>query len=328
MQMARLGVGVIGLGHNGRAWCSAYQGCGLTELKAVCDGDEGRLRAATADLSLDGYAGYEILERADIDIISVHTPDHLHAEPFLLALAAGKHVMVEKPMANSVEDLGRMVAAARASGTKTKTMVGQVLRFNPLFKFVRRMIENGQLGEVFYLEADYIHDLRYQQFMEDWKVTQEIPIVGGGVHPLDLLRWYAGDVAEVYGMANHTAYAEMNEPTTEAALLRFAGGAVGKVAALYGTISPMAEWYNLAVHGTKGTVKGNKLCLDGNDAWMQIPVEYHGHPYEPEVEHLARCIMRDEKPIVDAEEGAKSAQACLLAHQSAVEGRPLKVTPL
>jgi predicted dehydrogenase len=324
--MARLGVGLIGFGHNGRAWCSAYKSCGLTELKAVCDRDEGRLRAATAEFEVDGYGGYEILERGDIDIISVHTPDHLHAEPFIAALGAGKHVMVEKPMANSLDDLARMVGAARKAGTKT--MVGQVLRFNPLFKFVRRMIENGQLGDLFYLEADYVHDLRYQQLMEDWKVSQEIPIVGGGVHPLDLLRWFAGDVEEVYGMANHTAYAEMKEPTTEAALLRFAGGAVGKVAALYGTISPMAERYNLAVHGTTGTVKGNRLCLDGNEAWMEIPVESHGHPYEPEVEHLARCILADEKPMVDAEEGAKSAQACLLAHQSAIEGRPLKVPPL
>jgi predicted dehydrogenase len=326
MHMARLGVGLIGLGHNGMAWCSAYQASGLTELKAVCDLDEGRLRSATAQLSVDGYGGYEILERRDIDVISVHTPDHLHAEPFLAALAAGKHVLVEKPMANSLDDLARMVAAARQSGAKT--MVGQVLRFNPLFRFVRTMIENGQLGDLFYLEADYVHDLRYQQYMEDWKLSQEIPIVGGGVHPLDLLRWFAGDVEEVFGMANHAAYTEMREPTTEAALFRFQSGAVGKVASLYGTISPMGEHYNLAVHGTTGTVKGNKLCLDGNDAWMQIPVEYHGHPYEPEVEHFARSILNDTKPMVDAEEGAKSAQACLLAHQSAIEGKPLKVPPI
>jgi predicted dehydrogenase len=326
MQMARLGVGLIGLGHNGRAWCSAYQSCGLIELKAVCDRDEGRLRAASADFGVDGYSGYEILDRGDIDIISVHTPDHLHAEPFIRALEAGKHVLVEKPMANSLDDLARMVAAARKA--TTKTMVGQVLRFNPLFRFVRRLVENGQLGDLFYLEADYVHDLRYQQHMEEWKITQEIPIVGGGVHPLDLLRWFAGDIEEVFGMANHTAYTEMHKPTTQAAMLRFASGAVGKVASLYGTISPMAEWYNLAVHGTRGTVKGNKLCLDGNDAWMEIPVEYHGHPYEPEVEHFARCILGDKQPMVDAVEGAKSAQACLLAHQSAIEGRPLKVPPL
>jgi len=322
--MARLGVGVIGLGHNGLAWCEAYRSCPLTDLRAVCDLDPERLRAACEQFSVDGYGGYEILDRADIEIISVHTPDHLHAEPFILALQAGKHVVVEKPMANSLSDLDRMVAAARAASTKT--MVAQVLRFNPLFRFVRTMIDNGQLGEIFYLEADYMHDLRYQRFMEQWKLTTEIPIVSGGVHPLDLLRWFAGDVVEVYGMANHIAYKEMHEPTTEAALFRFASGAVGKVAALYGTVSPMADWYNLAVHGTTGTVRGNRLCLDGNEAWMEIPVpRQESHPFAAEAYHFASCVLRDEQPLVDAVEGAKSAQACLLAHQSALEGRPLPV---
>ncbi|MCX7599115.1 MAG: Gfo/Idh/MocA family oxidoreductase [Armatimonadetes bacterium] len=325
--MARLGVGVIGLGHNGLAWCEAYQSCPYTDLRAVCDLDPERLRAASERFSVDGYGGYEILDRADAEIISVHTPDHLHAEPFILALRAGKHVIVEKPMAASLEDLSRMVEAARAASTKS--MVAQVLRFHPLFSFVRKMIDNGQLGEIFYLEADYIHDLRYQKYMEKWKVTIEIPILSGGVHPLDLLRWFAGDIVEVYGMANHIAYKEMHEPTTEAALFKFAGGAVGKVAALYGTVSPMVEWYNLCVHGTTGTVRGNRLCLDGNEAWMEIPVPpQQGHPFEAEACHFALCILRDEQPLIDAVEGAKSAQACLLAHQSALEGRPLPVPPL
>ncbi len=321
-----LRAGVVGLGHNGLAWCRAYRDSPSTELAAIWDLDADRLSKALEELGPGVEATEDIYTLPDLDIISIHTPDHVHAEPFVQALEGGKHVMVEKPMANCVADLERMVAAARASDRKT--MVGQVLRFNPLFAQVRKLIEDGVLGEVYYLEGDYVHDLRYQQFMEPWKLDEEIPIVGGGVHPLDLLRWFAGDVVEAHGYANHVAYPEMQTPTTQAALFRFASGAIGKVAALYGPIGPMGSNYNLVVHGTKGTVRGNQLCLDGLHEFMEIPITYAGHPYDPQVEHFAKCIADDTEPLVPAIEGAKSAQACLLAHKSAIEGRPIPIPTL
>ncbi len=325
--MNKVRFGVIGLGHNGASWCSDYDSAPQTELVAVCDLDEERLREQTDRFPyVDGYADYSIFERDDIDAISIHTPDHLHAEPFIKALEAGKHVLVEKPMANSIEDLKLMLRAAAKSDCKT--MVGQVLRFNPHFQMLKKLCDDGHFGEIFYLEGDYIHDLRYQQFMEPWKVNQEIPIVGGGVHPLDLLRWFAGDIVSVKAEQNHIAYTEMKIPTTQTALFTFASGAIAKVTTLYGPIGKMAKLYNVSVYGTKGSMVRDSLCLDGMVDSVEIPYDYSGHPYSPQVTHFAECILNDTPTVCPAEDGAKSAQACLLAYEAAKTGETIRIEPL
>ena len=321
-----VGIAVVGLGHNGRAFCRAYADNPAARLLAVCDRDPERLRDAAYTHDVRGYEDYSFLKRDDIQAVSVHTPDHLHAEPFIAALEAGKHVFVEKPFANSLDDVKRMLAAAQASDRIS--MVGQVLRFNPTFRAVKQWVEAGALGELFYLEADYIHDLRVQRHMEPWKLLEEIPIVGGGCHPLDLLRWYAGEVEEVFAYANKIAYAEMTQPATIVSVYRFASGAVGKVTALYGCVNPMVELYNLGVYGTKGTVLRGRLSLDGLHAWMDMPPSPAGHPFEPEVEHFLDCIRAGKRPLCDALEGAKTATATLCAAESARTGQAVKMPKL
>ena len=326
--MDKVRIGLIGAGHNGLGWCQNYEECPTTQLVAICDRDEERLAAATERVpGADAYSDYSILERGDIDAISVHTSDHLHAEPFIKALEAGKHVFVEKPMANSIEDLKRMLRAARAA-PQLKTMVGHVLRFNPHFAMLKKLVADGHFGQIFYMEADYIHDLRYQQYMEQWKLDEEIPIVGGGVHELDLLRWYCGDIVSVKADQNHIAYQEMKAPTTQVALFTFANGAIGKVTALYGSIGARPPLANMTIYGTKGTIRRDGLALDGMEELLEIPHDYEGHPYSPQIEHFADCILNDKDVLVPAEEGAKSAQACLLAYEAATTGQTIAVEPL
>lgn len=211
--MDRLRVGVVGLGGNGRAFVRGYEMSELCDLVAVCDLNPERAEQAVAEVG-GGPVGYtdldEMLSTADLDAVSVHTPDHLHAEPFIAGLQAGCHVLVEKPMGNTIEDLERMTQAARASDRKT--LVGHILRFNPIYAEVHRRCAAGDLGEVFYLEADYFHDLKRQAAAErtnpfiggiNWWLEHEKVIVGGGAHQFDLLRWYAGSHAvEVTGYGN------------------------------------------------------------------------------------------------------------------------------
>jgi len=130
----KLGVGIIGLGHNGEAHLRAYQSNPFTEVVAVCDLSEEKVQRLKEKYGIKyGYTNYRILERDDIEIISVNTPDHLHAEPFIKSLEAGKHTFVEKPMADDISDLKRMVETADKN-PHLKTLVGHILRFNPLFQ--------------------------------------------------------------------------------------------------------------------------------------------------------------------------------------------------
>lgn len=332
--MAKVRVGVVGLGHNGQAWVSGYESNARAEVVAVCDFSADKV--AQARQRAPQARGYnrlaDMLEQETLDAVSVHTPDHLHAEPFVQALEAGCHVLVEKPMGNTLEDLDRMTQAARQSDRKTH--VGQILRFNPFFAKVKELCANGTLGEIFYLEGDYIHGLLCQADAAridpnigniNWYLDHEKPIVGGGVHPFDLLRWYAdSEAVEVDGFGNSIAFPAMKHNDCMSAVFRFESGAVAKVAALYGPVGPMAPLYNLAVYGTKGTVRGGRLYVgQGHDA-QETDLTYlsvHGHPYDPQIEHFLAAIQEDTPTLVDAFSGANSAAATIMAAEAINTGR-------
>jgi predicted dehydrogenase len=327
-----IGVGVIGLGRNGSAFLPIYARHPVAELVGVSDLSTGKLRRAQSefDLSVASTDYSELLERDDIHLISIHTPDHLHKQPFVDALRAGKHVFVEKPMANSIPDLLEMTEAARRSGAKV--LVGQILRFNPMFRRIKEMVSAGDLGDIFYAAGDYIHDLRYQANQNDdvagtnWYLEVECPIVGGSVHPVDLLRWYAGDIVEAHAFGSRLVFPEMKEDAGIIATFRFASGAIGKSAALYAPRTHMPKAYNLTLYGTKGTIIGDSICMEGESEFRPLDVPCPpGHPYDPEVDHMLDCIINDWPTICDAFDGARSAAAVLAARESLLTGVPVKV---
>jgi len=342
--MSRLKVAVVGLGGNGRAFVRGYGQSERAEVVAVCDLWPERLEAAKGEFGIKrGYASLdEMLEREQPDVLSVHTSDHLHAEPFIKGIEAGCHVFVEKPMGNTMEDLERMTEAVRrcerdARGPRQKTMVGQILRFNPFFAEVHRLCAAGELGQLFYLEADYIHNLFGQADPArinphtggiNWYLERELPIVGGGVHQLDLLRWFVGaNVVEVSGFGNSIAFPAMESNDCMAALFRFETGAVAKVAALYGPVGDRPSHCSLAVYGTKGTIRDGKLYRgEGHEAQEEeIGGDIAGHPFEPQIEHFLRCIQEDQPTLVDAFEGANSAAATIQAAEAIRTGKPQQV---
>lgn len=336
--MGQQRVCVVGLGHNGLAWIGAYGECEGTEVVGVCDLSPERQQQGLA--AAPGARSYgdlsEMLDRERPDVLSVHTPDHLHAGPFVMGLEAGCHVVVEKPAGNSLEDLEAMTSAARASDRKT--LVGQVLRFNPLYEELKRQIAEGVFGELFYLEADYIHNLLYQGSADrvnphignvNWYLEHEVPMIGGGIHPLDLLRWFAGArVEEVTGYGNHLGFPAMRHHDCMVAMFRFEGGACAKVATLYAPVGPMAPQYNLSIYGTKATYRDGELMVGSAEDFEVRDLrglDIHGHPFLPEVEHLVACIEQDLSPRTDIFEGANSAAAVILAARSVETGLSYEV---
>ncbi len=331
--MRKVRVGLVGCGGNGQSFMKNYQDCPTSELVAICDLLPERLKAAGDRLKVaKRYATVDqMLAGEDLDCVSIHTSDPFHCEPFVKAMDAGKHVFVEKPFGNSVSDVETMVAAARRSDCKT--MVGQILRFNPFFAKVKELADSGALGQIFYLEADYIHNLFVQAAPErfnpaigmNWYLEKEIPIVGGGVHEFDLLRWFSkSNAVEVMGFGNSIAFPAMKNPDCQAAVFKMDTGAVAKVTALYGPVGPRPDFRNLEVYGTKGTVRAGKLYLgSGHDASAQdlSKLCIAAHPYNPEVEHFMDCILNDKPTLVDAFDGANSAIGVLMAAEAIRSGK-------
>ncbi len=157
MAAAKYGILVVGAGWVSTQHISAYVNNPDTHVVAICDInlDNARFRAKEAGLSdvafYDDFA--DALCCDGIDAVSICTPQHVHCANVLAAAKAGKHMIIEKPAANSLEQLRQMRDAVNAAGVKT--VVGFVLRWNPMFENIKKLIADGTMGELYYVETDY-----------------------------------------------------------------------------------------------------------------------------------------------------------------------------
>lgn len=330
----RLGVGIVGLGM-GFSHLKAWQNNPHIEIKGVCDLDEQLLESIAKKFQTGKMTkNYkDLLKEKDIDIISICTPDNLHAIQSIEALRAGKHVLCEKPMVRTMEECEWVVNEVER--TAFKFMTGQEVRFTPLFLKMKDLIQRGDLGEVFFVEADYIHNMEKAGGKGNWRSDPKIrhPFLGGGCHPIDLLRYLQGDVKEVFAYANHKAASWRKTDDCIIATLKFQNGCVGKVLVTIGSKRPYA--INCSVYGTKGTIIGSnvdqkaKLFLDkiqeaGQD-FMKMPIKVATHAVSTEIDHFVDSIINDKQPLIDVYEGAKTVATSLAVIESAKTGNPIQV---
>ncbi len=229
--MSKLRVGVLGVGVGG-AHVAGYVDNPDVDLVALCDYDDQRLSDFCAQRNLDvqRYSQLDdMLERAELDAVSICTPDYMHRDHLLRALDAGVHVLCEKPLATSVEDTLEMVEAAEAAERSGKTvMVCHQFRYLPGIQDAKRKADSGELGTVFYMESDFMSDKHNQFARSPWYKGREhvrYPILGTGCHNIDVMRWVAGEVVEVEAFANHMAWDEFPTDDCIIALFRFSSGA-------------------------------------------------------------------------------------------------------
>ena len=339
--MRKVRVGVVGLGHNGVAHVEAHRRVGKSEVVAACDVNEQRLQEIGRErlgLSRLFTSAEELCADPQVEAVSINTGDPFHVEPFLAAVRHGKHVLLEKPVANSMEQIEQIARAASAADPSLKLAVAYVLRFNPVYEAIKAQCERGALGRIYYMEGDYVHNLLYQARQTDtrtgrnWYLQDEIPIVGGGSHPLDLLRWFCGhEIVQVSAYSTHVAFPAMASDDCQVALFRFDDGTIAKVAALYAPRCNMGPYYNLRIYGTRGTVERDTIALAADDedvhpAFTPVAGErVSGHPFDAEVEDWIDCIVEGRRPRCDIFDGINSTVATLKAAESARLGTPLPV---
>lgn len=339
MATHKIRLGMIGLGHNGLAHLRAHLAVGKSEIVALCDRNPERLVAAGREFGVSAlYRGDDFFAHPGLEAVSINTGDAFHRDPFLRAVAASKHVLVEKPLANSEEDIAAMVEAARLAGPALKIQVGYILRFNPVFEEIHRLARDGSLGDIYYMEADYIHNLLYQAQQTDaltgknWYLDEEQPMVGGGSHALDLLRWLSGkQVVRASMYATHVAFPQMRHADCQVTLFQFADGSIAKVAALYAPRCAMAPYYNLRLYGTNGTVERDTVAIAATAEDVHPPFHpvaadrQSGHPYEREIEDWLDAILDDRPTRTPLPDGANSTLATLRAVRAAAERREVEV---
>ncbi|MCC6445115.1 MAG: Gfo/Idh/MocA family oxidoreductase [Armatimonadetes bacterium] len=330
--MSVLGAGVIGMGM-GASHVEAFSNHPSTEVRGVCDVNLDRARAVAGRYNIGLATGdyRELLRRDDIHIISVSTPDMFHEEQAVAALEAGKDVLCEKPMALHIEECERMIAAADRTGRRL--MIGQVCRYTPGFMLAKRLIDRGDIGELFFAESEYAHDYAgLTGWRSDPKIMRE-PFIGGACHAVDLVRWIAGDMEEVFAYANRRVLTDWPVDDCTIATFKFLSGAVGKVFCSIGCKRPYTM--RSVFYGTKGTIITDNtspaidLCATGlpetAGGFIKLPVNINSHNVTSEVAELVSAILENRPVNTDGREGARTVAACRAAVESAATGKPVKV---
>ena len=210
MAETKLGVLVHGAGWVSTQHIKAFDTNPHTEVVAISSRKLTSCQARAEEAGLEGIGLYDNYEEAlkhdGVAVVSVCTPQQLHAENTIAAAEAGKHIVIEKPIANSVAEMSAMRDAVRSAGVKT--IVSFVLRWNPLFETIKAMVADNALGQIYFVEADYQHDIAswwtgYEDARK--KSTGISALLTGGCHAIDSLRWFAAqsqyeaaDIVEVF----------------------------------------------------------------------------------------------------------------------------------
>lgn len=232
----RFGVGVLGL-HEGHTMLVALRSSGLCRAVAGCDLSESCRRGALdASPGIRVYEDYaEMLADAEVQIVAIYTPDHLHAEHIAAAFRAGKHVICTKPLLNSLEYASTLKQLSSETGRRLQ--VGQSTRFYETFQRQREGFEKGDLGQIEVVDAHYNHRMDWWYEKSPWTIEHTHWAYLGLSHPVDLVRWYLGEIVEVQAMGTRTELGRrygMKTPDAIVVNLRSKDGRLGRVLGNYG----------------------------------------------------------------------------------------------
>ncbi len=209
--MSDIGVGLVGYKFMGRAHSNAYRQVArffdvdpVPVMQAICGRDPDATAAAAAQLGWNSVETdyHDLIKRDDIGLVDVSTPGYTHRDVVMAALDAGKHVLCEKPLANSLEEAEEMLLAARKAGTIN--MVNFNYRRVPAVQFAKRLIDEGRLGEIRHWRAVYLQDWLVDETVPlAWRLKKELAGSGAlgdiGAHILDLSQFLVAPVTSVTG---------------------------------------------------------------------------------------------------------------------------------
>jgi predicted dehydrogenase len=310
-----------------------------SQVDAICAKEEDALTATSKEHGVSRcYTDFaDIVSDPGIDLLVIATPHAMHADMAVKALRSGKHVIVEKPMCISLQECEEMIRAVEETGNLLA--VDQVLRFYPYYQSVKEHVVGGGLGDVYYAEADYLHNtanlIRERTVWRGAVEHSHYPILGGGSHSLDMLRWLVGEVDRVHCEATRRALPDFAFPDCMVATLNFANGAVGKCTTSYGLVR--STMHNLVLFGTEGSIERARGMNDkdkqfrsspGHEAEEEEwPVPFKppgGKPIAAVAEHVYQCVMRNETPLTNVWEGANTVAVALAAIESWQTGKPVQ----
>ncbi|MBB6669457.1 Gfo/Idh/MocA family protein [Cohnella nanjingensis] len=357
--MSKLRIGMISFEHVH----ADFRSKALSEMEdvviaAVADDDRARGEAASARYGGDYYSDYrQLLERKDLDFIFIHSANGDHLRMVLDTVSAGKNLFCEKPIATSAADARKMTEAVERAGLRGT--LGFCSRFIPEAERAKEVIDSGLIGKMIALRAVIglagIREIGCPDYMTDWMTD---PVRGGGgalidegAHAIDLLRWYAGDIAAVSAFTANNAKPQLNVEDNAATVLQFASGALGTLNTLWSLHVDVGMRNTLELYGTEGTIsleltsKHPKLQVysehlggQANGSWFEPhikpkdaePHDYqswptHAQHYKREVTDIIACLREDRPFRASFRDGLHVAQVTEAGYTSAKERKTIAI---
>lgn len=330
-------VGMIGCGGRSRAHT---QGLLATKDRAsfvaVCDPVKEMAETRAKDVgAAHVYTDYrDLVARDDIDAVMIATPHALHAPQTIAAAESGKHILVEKPMCNTMDEARAMVDAAARAGVTL--MIAQNQRYNTGHRGIKRLIDEGAIGKVFCARADANQYLHGVLPTGHWLYSKAQ--AGGGivisvaVHKLDLLRYLVGDIRRVASFQRMSGVNPgMDCEDVSVAILEFENGATGEMTSLYS--AKRAPWGELLMlYGTAGNlhnVGGWQVYSEQRPEWAGgfTPLKFAETPpdHVTMVAHFLDCIEQKREPLTSGRDNLKTMQVITAIYRAAETGEVVEV---
>jgi predicted dehydrogenase len=336
----------------------------------LCDRDESgaRTRLEASGLGLEGARFTrrfrDLLDAQDVDIVSIATPNHLHAGQAVEAARAGKHILLEKPTGLDLSELRRIRDAVRRAGVRT--IVSFELHYNPYLKFVRWLRESGSLGRLHFARVQYLSRVTDWYSGWSWVRTRRSGrshLLAAGCHAVDALRWCTGlEAAEV--SAYHTRFTRGYQwPTSIAVNVKLCEPGRRGEARVIGHVTSSTDFqmpytFGVELMGDRATVRDDLLLwseapLDRaalqaacpipgvtlrddhtptGAAAIRIEAEMPGsadvthHPFQGEIDELVECVLAGRETHLNVFDAQRTMEICLAADRSAAHGgRPVKL---
>lgn len=302
--MKKLKVGVIGVGVMGRNHVRVYKNIPTVELVGIADTNKSTLDKVSDEFSVKGFTDYRELVELGVDAVSVAVPTTYHADVAKDVIKKGVHLLVEKPLANTLGHGKAIVRAAKKK--KVKLMVGHIERFNPAVVRLKQFIDMEELGDILTISAKRVGP--FQPRVMDISV-----LVDCGIHDIDVIR-----------------YLLSSEPTEIFSKLRIIRNKYGDQAVVVLYFNEVcavieANWFTphqirkLFITGTKGIAEldyiSQELTIENSECHIVPKIEKQ-EPLRLELEYFVNCIRNNEEPVIDGEEGLKNLKIAITAEKT------------
>lgn len=337
----KVGVGLIGSGFISAIHADALKRCAAAEIIAVASPSKGNAESFAQKHAISHhFTDYrKLLELDEIDLVVVGIPNDLHCECTLQAAAAGKHIVMEKPMCLDMAEADRMIDACKKA--KVKLMYAEELCFAPKYVRLKQLLDSGALGHPVLLKQSEKHDGPHAAHF--WDVQRS----GGGVtmdmgcHAIEFFRWLLGrpPIKSVYAQMGTHVHGEKTRGDDNAIIiLEFANGVTAIAEESWTKLGGMDD--RAEIHGSKGVayadlLHGNAIqtySAGGYDyavekagstvGWsFTIYEEIWNYGFVHEMEHFVDCVKHDKQPLVTGEDARAVMEVLFAAYESAGTGR-------